>query len=207
MMIRHFRLKPLLYVTYILILAGCKGTPESNQIKEETWHMTDGITQERPGLEEEEFFRQAALDGDLEKVKMLLQQGVECNAADEEGRTALMLASFNGHSEIILMLMKEGAVIDQRDYMDRTALIYGATGAFPETVRILLENGADPNSVDSEEHFSPLMYAAAEGHLEVVKVLVQYGADRSLLDVDGDDAATFAAQNGHMQVAEYLKQD
>jgi ankyrin repeat protein len=48
------------------------------------------------------------------------------------------------------------------------------------------------------------MHAAAEGNLEVVKVLIKYGAEISLKDVDGDDAATFAAQSGHMQVVEYL---
>lgn len=206
-MIRYFPLKPILFVTYILIMAGCKNTPGSDKSKEETWHMTDGITQQLPGREEEESFRHAALDGDLERVKMLLKQGVECNVADEDGRTALMLASFNGHSEIILKLIEEGAEIDMRDYMDRTALLYGASGPFPETVHILLENGADPNIMDSEEHFTPLMTAAAEGNLEVVKVLIQFGADRNLLDADGDDAATFAAQNGHMQVADYLKQE
>jgi ankyrin repeat protein len=48
------------------------------------------------------------------------------------------------------------------------------------------------------------MHAAAEGNLDVVKVLIANGADRSLKDVDGDDAASFAAQAGHMQVVEYL---
>jgi len=204
-MIRHPLLKTLLFIAYIFLLTGCKGTPGSDQVKEKTWHMTDGITRQLPGREEEDSFRQAALDGDLEKVKALLKQGVGCNVADEDGRTALMLASFNGHSEIIHNLIEEGAEIDQRDYKDQTALLYGASGPFPETVSILLENGADPNIVDSEEHFTPLMTAAAEGHLEVVKILIQYGADRNLLDVDGDDAATFAAKNGHMQVADYLK--
>jgi ankyrin repeat protein len=49
------------------------------------------------------------------------------------------------------------------------------------------------------------MHAAAEGNLEVVKVLIKYGADRNLKDADGDDAGTFATQNGHLQVVEYLK--
>jgi ankyrin repeat protein len=206
-MIRQFLLKPLLFIICILSLAGCKGTHGSDQIKEESRHITNETALELPGREEEASFRQSALDGELEKVKMLLKQGVDSNAADEEGRTALMLASYNGHSEIVLVLLDDGAEIDRRDSMDRTALIYGATGSFPETVRILLENGADPNIVDSGEHFSPLMYAAAEGHLEVVKELIQHGAKRNLLDVDGDDAATFAEQNGHIQVAEYLKQE
>ena len=102
-------------------------------------------------------------------------------------------------------MLNAGAEVDQRNNLDQTALLYASTGPFPETVKILLDRGADPNSVDSNEHFSPLMHAAAEGHLEVVKVLISYGADRSLLDVDGDDAASFAAQSGHIQVVDYLK--
>jgi ankyrin repeat protein len=89
--------------------------------------------------------------------------------------------------------------------MDQTALMYGSTGPFPETVKLLLEHGADPNLVDSNEHFSALMHAAAEGNLEVVKLLIAAGANPSLKDVDGDDAAVFAVQRGQTEVVEYLK--
>jgi ankyrin repeat protein len=193
----------------IFVLMGCKGASGGGEKKEETkkdsWQMTDEIVQVQIGPAEEEGFRQAAHDGDLEKVKALLKQGVACDALDQDGHTAFMFAAFNGHSEIVLHLLDAGAEIDRRDYLDRTALLYASTGPFPETVKILLDRGADPNKVDSDEHFSPLMHAAAEGHLEVVKVLIAHGADRSLKDVDGDNAASFAAQAGHMQVVEYLK--
>jgi len=167
--------------------------------------MTDEIKQVQAGPAEEEAFRVAAHDGDLETVKNLLRRGLSCDAADQDGHTALMFAAFNGHSELVLCLLDSGAEINRTDSLGRTALLYGSTGPFPETVKILLDRGADPNRVDTEEHFSPLMHAAAEGHLEVVKVLVAHGADRSLKDVDGDDAATFAAQSGHMHVVEYLR--
>lgn len=193
----------------LAVLAGCKpptgGTEDPVQGLKETWHMTDEIEQAQAGPEQEENFRMAAHDGDLETLRILLGQGISCDAADQDGHTALMFAAFNGHSEIVLYLLDAGAEIDRVDYLGRTALLYGSTGPFPETVRILLDRGADPNKVDGDEHFSPLMHAAAEGHLEVVKVLLEYGADRSLRDVDGDDAATFAEQSGHLQVVEYLK--
>ena len=104
----------------------------------------------------------------------------------------------------MLFLLDQGADIKLTDYMGRTSLLYESNGPLPETVKILLDHGADPNRVDSDEHFSPLMHAAAEGHLEVVKVLISYGADRSLRDVDGDNAASFAAQSGHTHIVEYL---
>lgn len=146
-----------------------------------------------------------ALDGDLMGVENAIKSGVDINGMEEEGRTALMLASFNGHSEIVLVLVDAGAVIDRRDGMGRTALLYAATGPFPETVRILLDKGAEPNVVDSDEHFSPLMHAAAEGNLDVVKILLEAGANPSLKDVDGDNAASFARQAGHLEVANYLE--
>ena len=198
------------YLLLALLLAGCKGKSGTEDKKaenpKEEWHMTDELSGQQPGPLEEESFRQAAYEGDLDKVKLLLKQGVKCNVIDQEGHTALMFAAFNGHSEIVLTLMDAGAEVDQKDLMDRTALLYGATGPFPETVKILLDHEADPNVVDSDEHFSPLMHAAAEGNLEVVKVLLNYGADKALKDLDGDDASSFAAQAGHMQVVEYLKE-
>ena len=190
------------------LIAGCSGSSGSeekqNQIQEDSWHITDEIKQVEVGPAEEEAFRVAAHDGDLEKVRVLHKQGVSCDAIDQDGHTALMFSAFNGHSEIVLFLLDEGAEINLTDYMGRTALLYGSTGPFPETVKILLDNGADPNMVDSDEHFSPLMHAAAEGHMEVVKLLIANGADRSLRDVDGDNATSFATQSGHMHIVEYL---
>lgn len=202
---------PYGYIFYFvfMIFLGCKGASgeaeNPDQTREENWHMTDEIARVQIGPAEEEAFRVAAHDGELQMLKTLHKQGVSCDAVDQDGRTALMFAAFNGHSEIVIYLLDAGAEIDRRDYLDRTALLYGATGPFPETVKILLDRGADPNTVDSDEHFSPLMHAASEGNLEVVKVLIASGADKSLKDVDGDDAAFFAMQNGHMQVLDYLK--
>ena len=199
------------YVLGILIVAlltCCSGRSGGdkveNQEPEETWTMSDEISEVQAVEAEEEALRMAAHDGDLEQVRKLHKQGVACDSPDQDGHTALMYAAFNGHSEIVIYLLDAGAEIDRTDYMGRTALLYCATGPFPETLKILLDRGADPNRVDSNEHFSPLMHAAAEGHLEVVKVLIGHGADRSLKDVDGDNAAAFAEQAGHKHIADYL---
>jgi ankyrin repeat protein len=156
-------------------------------------------------LQAAEQLRQSALDGILEKVMESLEAGAEVNSVDMEGHTALMFAAFNGHSRVVLELLDRGAVVDRRDLQGRTALLYAATGPFPETVRILLDKGADPNIVDSGEHFSPLMHAAAEGNMDVVAILLQWGADPNMTDVDGDNAATFARQSGYIEVADHLE--
>lgn len=208
-MTRHYSIKYFCFFILLVALMGCKGGAgeevKQEEPEKEDWHMTDEVVQVQLSPAEEEAFRQAAHDGQLEQVKALLKKGVACDALDADGHTALMFAAFNGHSEIVIFLLDAGAEIEKRDYLDRTSLLYASTGPYPETVKILLDRGANPNIVDSDEHFSPLMHAAAEGQLDVVKVLLAYGADKSLKDVDGDDAASFAAQSGHMQVVEYLK--
>ncbi|MCK5134491.1 MAG: ankyrin repeat domain-containing protein [Bacteroidales bacterium] len=198
----------LIAILSLAILTGCTGSGGKTDRQTGAGVESPGPAETIPttGSAAEEQMRQAALDGELEKVKALLDAGTAVNAIDQEGHTALMFAAFNGHSEILLALIKGGASVDRRDLLGRTALLYASTGPFPETVKILLDKGAEPNIVDSEEHFSPLMHASAEGNFEVVKILLEFDADPSLTDVDGDDAESFARQSEHTAVADYLKE-
>ena len=148
---------------------------------------------------------EAALTGQIIQVMNLLAEGLDINTLDQDGRTALMYSAFNGHAEIIKKLIEKGASVNLRDSFGRTALMMASSGSYPEAVKILLDHYADPNMADAEEHFTALMYASAEGHLEVVKLLLAYKADPALKDVDGDDAMTFADNNGRKEVANLLK--
>jgi ankyrin repeat protein len=154
----------------------------------------------------EQAFRDAALKGEIKTVREAIEQKVELDAADAEGRTALQLASYDGHTDVVRTLLDCNSVIDHRDGVGRTALMYAASGSNHETVRVLLEAGADPNIRDKVEQFTALMFAAAEGQLEVVQTLLDHGADVTLSDVDGDTALDFASQNGHSDVARLLSQ-
>ena len=180
---------------------GQEGNQEADAVQQKSTQAP--LRQADPASED--LLRQAAYEGNEKNVEALLGMGVNVNAADAEGRTALVFAAFNGHSKILLELLEAGANAELRDAMGRTPLMYGSTGPFPETVKILLDHGADPNAVDSDEHFTPLMHAAAEGHMEVVKVLLANGADPGLKDIDGDDAVAFAQQAGHVEVADFIK--
>lgn len=149
-------------------------------------------------------FYKAALDGSIETISKYLDEGVAVNAADNDSRTALMYASYNGHTEIMKLLLGKGASVDLRDFKGSTALMLAASGPYPDAVKILLENHADPNLYDKEEHFTALMFAAAEGHLENIKILLQFNADPTLKDIDGDNALTFARNNNHKAVVDFL---
>jgi len=153
---------------------------------------------------EEQLLREACLQGLTAEVEKHIHSGIDPDAADEEGRTGLMLAAFNGHTDIVSMLLDHRATVNKSDFMGRTALMYASTGHFPETVEILLSKGAETNMVDNEEGFTALMFAAAEGNGQVVRLLLDHGANPDIKDIDGDNAETFARQNGHTEVADML---
>ncbi len=147
----------------------------------------------------------AALDGNSGDIDRILAAGANADSADANGRTPLMYAAFNGYMGIMEKLIMHGAFVNRCDSFGRTALMYASSGPFPEAVRLLLKNQADPNIADKEEHFTALMYAASEGQAEVVRILLTFNADPSMKDIDGDNALTFARNNGHATVADLLE--
>ncbi|TWT95440.1 ankyrin repeat domain-containing protein [Neorhodopirellula pilleata] len=155
----------------------------------------------------EDLFREAALNGDLAAVQAKAQEGVEINAADPQGRTALQLAAFDGHLETVKWLIAEKADINHRDQFGRTALMYASTGDNLATVEALLAAGAEVNLVDKEESFTALMFAAAEGQEAIVRRLLDSDADPTMSDADGETASDFAKANGHAKVLELLSED
>ena len=151
-------------------------------------------------------FFDAALNGDIQTVEAELVAGVDVNAASLNGQnqTVLMLAAYNGHTKLVEMLIDRGGKVNHLDSTNRTALMYCSSGPFPETVQLLIAKGANVNLVDNNEEWTALMFAAAEGLGPNVKILLENGADTAPKDIDGDTAASFAAKNGHQQVADMI---
>jgi hypothetical protein len=148
---------------------------------------------------------QAALEGHTDTVLQALATGTKPNQIDENGRTLLMMSAFNGHTSIAKTLLEAGTKIDTQDLDGRTALMYASTGNDIPTITLLLKNKANVNLVDGEEHWTALMFAAAEGHQEVVELLLNNESDITLVDIDGESAELFARNNGHIEVADFLK--
>jgi ankyrin repeat protein len=190
-----------LALLFIILLTACGGQVKDKSAGNENTGPESGQTV--PGIAV--LFHKAALDGDITAVRQVLSGSLNIDTLDEDGRTALMYAAFNGHTDIAKILIEKGADINLTDPNKRTALMFASSGPFPETVRILLEHNADPDLTDMPEHFTALMYAAAEGHLNNVRILLTHKANPKLKDIDGDDAATFASNNNHEEIADLIK--
>jgi ankyrin repeat protein len=142
------------------------------------------------GLKEVELLK-AVDDGNLEKVKSLLQGNINVNMRVEE-RTALCQSANHGHLEIVKLLIAAGADVELRGMEGHlNPLLYAAYAGNLEVVRVLLEAGADVH-VRVQDYLNPLEYAELakhDGHRhnankpfdEVIALLKQYGATSSII--------------------------
>jgi len=95
-------------------------------------------------------FYRAVEDGHLDLVKVCLEKGVEVNAQDRLGQTALIHACNYGQRDIANLLLEAGAEVNVQDINKFTALMCAARYGERNTVNLLLEKGADMNAEDRE---------------------------------------------------------
>jgi len=118
---------------------------------------------------------QAAGKNDLTQVQNLLEQGTDVNAKDDNGVTALMMASVMGHVEVVKRLLDKGADVSAKDNDGVTALTGTSFEGHFDVAKLLVEKGADVN-IKSKDGDTALMAGSAKGHTKIVELLKAHGA-------------------------------
>ena len=137
----------------------------------------------------------AAKTDDYKTVLSLLKTGMNVNAIDLWGHTALLYAAEKGHTEIVELLLNNGANVDAIDKDGVTALMGAAYEGHTEIVELLLNNGADVDAKDKYGN-TALIWETKEGHTEVVKFLLDHGADVNAENKNGYTALIWATTFG-----------
>ncbi|KAI8493682.1 Ankyrin-2 [Branchiostoma belcheri] len=92
--------------------------------------------------------RITAWTGDEDKVKTLLQAGVQVNTENSEGETPLWDAVRGGHPNIVKLLLQAGANPNTVDINGSTPLLHATSLGYREVCRALVCGGADVNMAD-----------------------------------------------------------
>ena len=123
----------------------------------------------------------ACREGDLERVRQLVQEGQNVNRdGNRYGDTPLMLAALNGHDQVVHELIRAGADVNGKNNYKQIALHLASWEGHSSVVKTLTEAGASLNEQNEWER-TPLMDAACKGHANVVVDLIRAGADVSIV--------------------------
>ncbi|MBI4024646.1 MAG: ankyrin repeat domain-containing protein [Verrucomicrobia bacterium] len=149
----------------------------------------------------------AAESGDVNRVKLLLEQGVDVNAVSRRvGATALMLAAGRGQIEVVRLLLDKGADLEAGKGKHGTALIWAApvTGVGNDVLKLFMEKGADVNA-KREDGTTALIAAAEHGNMESLKFLLDQGGDVRMKNSDGKTALEMALEEEKFKIATQIR--
>lgn len=119
--------------------------------------------------------KQAAVDGNLDKVRSLVERGADVNASDRYGSGTLL----NFHPDVTAYLLSQGADPNLQTNEFGASVLAGLCYVDNvECARLLLEHGADPDRGRDESLETPLHHALArDASVELVGLLIQHGAN------------------------------
>lgn len=153
----------------------------------------------------ESSFVECAKKGDIEPVKLFLDEGMDINATNEKGQTAIMRAAEYQRTEVVTLLLEKGADVHLRSNQhERTAFMEAASSGNCVIIKQLAERGAEINARD-HTNYTPLHFACMWGHVEAVKLLIELDANPDIEDVTGVTPMIIAEQNGNAEVVQILK--
>ena len=148
----------------------------------------------------------AAMNGDLEAVRELLEEGADVNLAQGDGMTALHWAAEAGDVEMVGVLLYAGAKLEGVTRIgDYTPLHVASEAGHGEVVRALLEAGADVEARRAFAGTTPLHFAAASGSVSSIDALVEFGADIDARESEwGQTPLIFAAYLNRVEAVKML---
>jgi len=119
----------------------------------------------------------AALQGNVEIARLLIQCGASVNEIYTGYRTPLHEAASRGHSSITMLLLQKGATVDACDESRYRPLHAACMAGSYDVARLLLQRGANIHSVGND-FFQPIHHAAQDGGLPaLISLLAANGAD------------------------------
>jgi len=147
----------------------------------------------------------AAGRGDVGAIRALLAAGLNVDARDQRGYTALWNAIVRGHNDAALVLLDAGADMRRRYRYDETALSLAAKYGDERLIKRLIDGGADVNVVECVNGETPLFSAIEKKRAaQNVRLLIEAGSDVNHSRKDGSTPLIRAVRNGLLDVVKML---
>lgn len=138
----------------------------------------------------------AAMQGNAELIKSLINAGARPEAASDDWGTPLMMAAAKGDLATVSELLKAGAKVDDRNKWGETALIMAVRFGSAEKVQALLDAGASVRLADNEGNTPLAAAAGSEAPAAIVGMLLEKSAEVDSANRDGVTPLMLAAKLG-----------
>src|SRR5262245_40841074 len=131
----------------------------------------------------------AAMKGNKDAVRALLQKKVDVKAPQVDGATALHWAVRQDDVEIADLLIRAGANASTANREGVTPLQLAALNGNGAIIEKLIKAGANPNAPLTNFQDTALMLAARTGKTDAIKVLLENGAQVNAVETWGGTTA------------------
>ena len=149
--------------------------------------------------------QQAAIDGDVEQIKLHLAKGADFNKADQYGYTPLKRAIEGHHPEAAITIIDSGkADLNAKDREGRTPLIVAVSMGEQAIAEALVAKGADVKAKDTYDR-TALHAAILLGQKDLATLLIEKGVDVNATDKTGQTPLTLAMQRNQPEIADLLR--
>ncbi|WP_018182782.1 ankyrin repeat domain-containing protein [Kaistia granuli] len=118
----------------------------------------------------------AAAKDDAAKIRELLAGSAAIDARDENGRTALLVATHGNKIQAAKALIEAGADVNAKDNIQDSPYLYAGARGHLEILKMTLEHGADLKSTNRYGG-TAIIPASERGHVETVRTLVEAGTE------------------------------
>ena len=194
---KHDRITIVIFLASVLLLATISFDVEGGTARTEL--------EQKGYTYDESNFIESAKKGDIEAVKLFLAEGININAKNEKGQTALMRAAEYQRTEVVTLLLEKGADVNiESNPLKRTALMEASSAGNIVIIKQLAERGAEINAKDLARN-TALHFASLWGHVEAVSLLIELGAKPDIGGEQGNTPMMVAEQNGHAEIVQILK--
>src|SRR5580658_1524712 len=139
----------------------------------------------------------AAMQGNKEAVRSLIQKKANVNSPQIDGTTALHWAVQADDLETAELLIRVGANASAANRAGAKPMLLAAVNGSAAMIEKLLKAGADPNAALTKTGDRALMMTARTGKTAAVAVLLDHGAQVNAKETWGDTTALMWAVSEH----------
>ena len=145
----------------------------------------------------------AILFGKDDILQLLIENGADINAKDNQGNSPIYIAVKNNEIRILRILIEKGADINAKNNLGQSPLHLAVELNNFNYTQVLILSHADINTLDANRN-SPIHIAIKNGNIEIMKYLIRIRADLNIRNSDGLTPFEIALQNENIYIMQYI---